>query len=312
MSAIGSSYSKCPIEVREAIADQLCPKANASKEELQKCAQDLAALSAADKLISPYCLKKLKQIKSKCQVIATFPKRPTLTNLRECVTDLTELSQNEDLEFYCLRKIEEINQAIELVGKYFNGYLDYAGNACYSNALAIEGGPPQLIQIFGTLLPYMWNSRYSDYVRTHHYADLEDDIVKIIDVLPQSLHSRMGVIGLYTGGYDAGRCTPLTLASYCYLYNKIPLYIVEYLLTKGANPNDTISSNDQFESIMQHINEHRYHRDHVPAKNVQKLNALLTKYGARSFSRKDDIYRIKIDTTRPAKHWRSLVWALKY
>ncbi len=276
MSAIGSSYSKCPIEVREAIADQLCPKANASKEELQKCAQDLAALSAADKLISPYCQQRLEKIKQLYDVYSIFPKWQTAQNLRECAQVLNWLSQKEAFASICLQRIEKINQAIEHISKY------RAGNQVYECASTIEeshscsliGGPPQLVVIFTALLDKeyclgLWGGSLL------YTPTIEEDIVRIIDVLPETLHCTTGGSSKYTS------YTPLALACVGYLDKKLPLYIVEYLLTQGANPNDTLKDriNDKISNIFSAISQSKRYS----LTEINTITALLSKYGGKPF-----------------------------
>ncbi len=275
MSAIQSSYSECPIEVREAIADQLCPKANASKEELQKCAQDLAALSATDKRISPYCQKKLERIRAMLEVDAIFPKWPTLDNLTECVEVLTWVSQKEDLEPYCLRKIEEVNLAIQLVTKYREGNSAYNTFARHGEPKDERwaGGPPHLVEIFASLMPNDYPSSIRQFDFSYN-EEVEEDIIKIIDVLPQSLHCKMGNSRRYQ------RYSPLALASVNYISGgRIPLYIIEYLLVKGSNPNDTVVEEGEIEiPLLVHVTDRKYIRPAI-LDNIANLIDLFRKYG---------------------------------
>ncbi len=280
MSAIGSSYSECPIEVREAIVDQLCPKAGASEEELQRCARDLAALSATDKRISPYCQKKLKELKPQLiqtRVKTIFPKWATIENLESSIEVLSQIS-DPDFEPYCKKEIERINHAIEQINKYSKGneryhaihFTVFMRNKRISTRAT--NGTPQLIQIFASFLPILWDPSFRK--SNTNYNDCEDDIVRIIDVLPDSLHCKMGHLRQFRV------CSPLVFASLGYLYEKVPLYIIEYLLAKGADPNDTIE-NIHNVSLLRHLNNRYY--SNISTELIITLRNLLEKYGARSF-----------------------------
>ncbi len=65
---------------------------------------------------------------------------------------LTWLSQKENLEPHCLRKIEEVNQVIQLTTKYPRGNAQYSLSEYSTWSEKWIGGPPQLNVIFASLL----------------------------------------------------------------------------------------------------------------------------------------------------------------
>ncbi len=149
--------------------------------------------------------------------------------------------------------LKKINHLVNKYHRYntqyeFSGEFDPKGN-------------PQLLDalLTGCRLPF------ADSTFQHYTAEIEQDIIDIVKLTPQSMHCILGTL----------RCRddvpPLVVA--CINVN-IPLHIIEYLLQQGANPNATLKLNGRDISILEDL------RGNLNTERFSAIRALFIRYGA--------------------------------
>lgn len=154
--------------------------------------------------------------------------------VRNCGRDISNLSSvSKEFKGICKEKLETLKKMDALIKKYPKYNAEY--NHFVKDKTSC--GNPLLLDALFTGCKLL----YADHTFKKYTQELEEDIKKIIKLMPQSIHCNIGIIRCRNG------VPPLAAACH---NDKMPIHMIEFLLENGADPNQTYDLNGMQISIL--------------------------------------------------------------